>query len=280
MDLNRALTVLKKVRIDSNHIPVFSDAASLLFVRPDKGVVFFHHANLFTNPKSYPLAHRLILSVVVNKLENVDRIVTLSNFTKKTLQEHTKLDDVRIIYPYVNLPLPDKELVNKYREIFRPPMILAVGTSIEIKNFATLYKALSGTEMTVVRVGGIKTQGVPPNVKFLGEGNLTPTEISSIYAAADVLAFTSVDEGFGFPLIEAMSFGLPVVANRCTSIPEIVGNAALLVNDPFDPDELKEAVFTAIDKKKELSRKSYERSKIFSKERYLQEMQQLFNEFD
>jgi glycosyltransferase involved in cell wall biosynthesis len=77
---------------------------------------------------------------------------------------------------------------------------------------------------------------------FLGEGRLTITEISSIYAAADVLAFTSVDEGFGFPLIEAMDFGLPIVDNRRTSIPKIVGDAAIFASDPFDPDELYNAI--------------------------------------
>lgn len=278
IDLNRVLTILRKISIDPNYIPVFSDSASILFVKPNRGITFFHHANLFVNPKNYPFAHKFILNGVVRKLEKVDQVVTLSNFTKKVLQEYTRLNNIKVIYPYVNLPTPDMDLVDGYRKMYKPPIVLGVGTSIKIKNFTTLYTALSGTDMTVVRVGGAKTSGLPSNVLFLGEGNLTPTEISSIYAAADVLAFTSVDEGFGFPLIEAMHFGLPIVANRCTSIPEIVGDAAIFVSDPFDPDELYNAIKKALDNKKELSKKSYERSKIFSRDRYLRDIEQLFNE--
>ena len=242
---------------------------------PVKGIVFFHHANLFSNPNGYRFSQKFALKMIIKRLYEVDKIVTLSNYTKKTLQEHTKLDNIKVIPPYVNMPFPDAELVKKYRNIFKPPIVLAVGTSIKIKNFMVLYNAISKTDLTVVRVGGRKTSEVPSNVKFLGEGNLSPIEISSIYAAADLLALTSIDEGFGFPLIEAMSHGLPVVANRCASVPEIVGDAGILVKNPFDSLELRESIFKALDHKTELSQKSYERSKLFSKERYIEDMKNL-----
>ena len=258
MNLNRIIASLRKVSVDQSYTTVYSDATSIFYAKPIKGIAFFHHANLFTNPNEYSFSQKLALSMIIKRLERIDEIVTLSNFTKKTLQEHTKLGNIKAIPPYVNMPFPDAELVKKYRNIFKPPIILAVGTSIKIKNFVTLYKALSETDLTIVRVGGKKTSDAPSNIKFLGEGNLSSIEISSIYAAADVLAFTSVDEGFGFPLIEAMSLGLPVVANRCTSIPEIVGDAGILVKNPFDSLELRESIFKALDHKTELSQKSYE----------------------
>ena len=60
-----------------------------------------------------------------------------------------------------------------------------------------------------------------------------------------MIAFTSVDKGFEFPLIESMSLGLPVIANRCTSVPEIVGDAGILVKNLFDSNELRESIFKA-----------------------------------
>ncbi len=280
ININRALASLKRVTVDQSYTTVYSDATSIFYAKPLKGIVFFHHANLFTNPKGYPFSQKFALRIILKKLEKVDRIVTLSNFTKKTLQVHTKLNNIKVIPPYVSMPLPDAELVKKYRNIFKPPIVLAVGTSIKMKNFITLYNALSGTELTIVRVGGKKTSEVPSNVKFLGEGNLSPIEMSSIYAAADLLAFTSFDEGFGRPLIEAMSLGLPIVANRCTSVPEIVGEAGLLVKNPFDSNELRESIFKALDDKTELSKKSYERARLFSKKRYIKDMENLLDDLE
>ena len=87
-----------------------------------------------------------------------------------------------------------------------------------------------------------------------------------------MLVFTSVDEGFGIPLMEAFSLGLPVVANHCTSVPELVGNAGILVNDPFNPDELFEAINEAYFNSDKYSKKSKDRSGLFTEESFLKNL--------
>ncbi len=76
-------------------------------------------------------------------------------------------------------------------------------------------------------------------IRFLGQ--LSDDELASHYAGASALLFLSRDEGFGLPALEAMAYGCPVVAARCASLPEIVGDAGLLV-DPDDPDSAADAL--------------------------------------
>jgi glycosyltransferase involved in cell wall biosynthesis len=66
---------------------------------------------------------------------------------------------------------------------------------------------------------------------------LPPPELATVYANADLFVFPSLYEGFGFPMLEAMSQGVPVIAARSSSLPEVGGEAALYF-DPRDPNEL------------------------------------------
>jgi glycosyltransferase involved in cell wall biosynthesis len=65
------------------------------------------------------------------------------------------------------------------------------------------------------------------------------------YHAATVFAFPSLAEGFGFPPLEAMACGTPVVTSNCSSLPEVVGNAALLA-DPRDPQAIADALLRVL----------------------------------
>jgi len=287
-DLNRVIQFIKKIKIDGlDKYVFFGDGAIINFIKNvnkiQKGFVFIHHMNILKNPASYPVIHRIILKRTLKIIENSDLyIITLSKFTKKLIIDFTKIDENRIktIYPYVNLPNPKNEIVEKLRNKFNGnmPIILAVGTSIPLKNFQTLYSAVKGTDLRVIRLGGKYQKekkyilDIPNNVVFLGEGNLSLEELSSVYSMADVLAFTSTDEGFGFPLIEAMHFGLPVVGNKCTTVPEIVGDAGILINNPYDPEELREAIYRTLENHTFYKEKIKDREKLFSKDSYINSM--------
>jgi glycosyltransferase involved in cell wall biosynthesis len=67
-------------------------------------------------------------------------------------------------------------------------------------------------------------------------------ELRGLYGGAEVLVFPSLHEGFGIPCLEAMKCGVPVVAARSGAIPEVVGDAALLVDSPTDAGALAEAI--------------------------------------
>ena len=72
-----------------------------------------------------------------------------------------------------------------------------------------------------------------------------PKELNQLYASAQALCFVPYFEGFGIPIIEAMRCGCPVITSNCTSMPEIAGDAALLVN-PMEVNEIKNAMIKLI----------------------------------
>ena len=70
---------------------------------------------------------------------------------------------------------------------------------------------------------------------------MSPAELAAWYARAAIFAFPSLDEGFGMPVLEAMAAGVPVVTSNRSALPEVAGDAALLV-DPEDTEALGEAL--------------------------------------
>lgn len=110
--------------------------------------------------------------------------------------------------------------------------------------------------------------GVRARVRFLER--VSDEDLALLYNAATLFVFPSLYEGFGLPPLEAMACGTPVVAANSSSIPEIVGDAGLLV-DPTDFDALARAVERVVDDttlRAELCRKGLERAKLFSWERF------------
>ncbi|HYC20413.1 MAG TPA: glycosyltransferase family 1 protein [Candidatus Bathyarchaeia archaeon] len=102
------------------------------------------------------------------------------------------------------------------------------------------------------------------NIKLAGY--LTDSEVLSLYEEADVFVYPSLYEGFGLPVLEAMACGCPVIASNVSSLPEVVGEAGLLV-DPYNVEALARAIRTVLDDdelKREMSRKSIAQAQKFS----------------
>ena len=138
--------------------------------------------------------------------------------------------------------------------------VLTVGQLEPRKNVARLIQAVlaaaarpAANDMVLVHAGApgwfaddvaevMASAAAQRRVRFLG---FVPEEdLPPLYAAADVLAYPSLGEGFGFPVAEAMATGTPVVTSAVTSMPEVAGDAALLV-DPRSVDAIEEALLAA-----------------------------------
>lgn len=113
-------------------------------------------------------------------------------------------------------------------------------------------------------------------------GYIPDQELPVLYRNAEIFIFPSLHEGFGIPILEAMASGTPVITSNITAMPEIAGNAALLV-DPFNCDEIRDAIvkiLTTPHVKKELSEKGIRRAKEFSWSKTAQRTLEVYEEFN
>jgi glycosyltransferase involved in cell wall biosynthesis len=177
----------------------------------------------------------------------------------------TPPERVAVVYGGVDpsfQPVSDPARLGALRErlgVGEAPFILAVGVIEPRKNLSQLFEAferLRGrrevarklVKLVVVGRRGWLWQDIlaraersPWRDEIIFPGFIPESELATLYSAAAVLAFPSLYEGFGLPILEAMACGTPVVASNSSSLPEVVGKAGLQV-DPNDADELAAAL--------------------------------------
>jgi glycosyltransferase involved in cell wall biosynthesis len=143
--------------------------------------------------------------------------------------------------------------------------ILFVGTLEPRKNLAKLVEALSGQpDLPPLVVAGAQGWGdisvaASDNVKFLG--HVEERYLGGLYAAASVMAYPSLWEGFGLPVLEAMAQGTPVVTSELISTEEVAGGAAVLV-DPRNAESIRTGIRAALGDREKLSQRGIERAAL------------------
>ena len=134
-----------------------------------------------------------------------------------------------------------------------------VGQHLQIVLVGRLYGPYVASVRSRVQELGLSKRVVFP-------GNLSPDEIRSLYRAATLFVYPSLYEGFGLPILEAMASGVPTVSSDRSSLPEVAGDAALLV-DPENPEAIAHAMRRLIEDnelRQEMSRRGRERALSFS----------------
>ena len=215
------------------------------------------------------------------------RIATVSEFSKKDIAEtyHISPDKIDVVYDGAHndyRPLSHEEQALT-REHFTQghPYFLFVSTIIKRKNLTTLllafdrFKETDTQDTKLVVVGhrvwwkdelkaAYDNMRHPEDVLFVGRAE--STELARLMGSAIALAYPSLFEGFGIPILEAFHAETPVVTSNCTSMPEVAGDAALLV-EPTSVEALTEALQRlATDKalRQELIARGREQRKLFS----------------
>jgi glycosyltransferase involved in cell wall biosynthesis len=177
------------------------------------------------------------------------RIIAVSSHTKIDLCRVFDLDPARVVViPWGVDPAPESGGTGR-TELSAEPYVMAFGGEARRKNSLGIIKAFLRAvprlpEVRLVFVGmgpGAVRDAVAEEVRAAGAdarvqilGYVSEEELESLYERATCLLYLSKYEGFGLPLLEALSRGLPILAANRTSIPEVVGDAAVLV----DPDDL------------------------------------------
>lgn len=190
------------------------------------------------------------------------RVIAVSEFTKRELVELLDVPDetVRVIPNAVGEPFVAGGAVAEGE------YVLAVGTLEPRKNLPRLVEGyrragLNGVPLLVAGARGWGDVRVEADgVRWLGE--VGDDELARLYRGASCVAYVSLYEGFGLPLLEAMACGAPVVAGRTGAAEEVAGNAAVLV-DPLDPDAIAAGLAEALDRRDDLRARGLERAKAF-----------------
>lgn len=235
-------------------------------------------------------------------VQNSDTIITVSEHSKKDLikifnVEESKIKITSLAAEEYFKPL-DKEkakllLKNKYNINFE--YILYVGGFSIRKNVRSLLIAFSRTlanlskDYKVLILGAVNDEhsylvtlcdSLNISDKVVFTGYIPYEDLPYFYNSASVFVYPSLYEGFGLPPLEAMSCRVPVITSNISSIPEVVGDTALLIN-PFDTEELKVALEKVLENSvygDELARKGYERSKLFNWEKTALETLEIYRE--
>jgi glycosyltransferase involved in cell wall biosynthesis len=262
---------------------------TLPFLAPCKTVVTFHDMTFFLFPEKHTFVKRYFFKLFIRiSSKRATRLVAVSENTKKDMIEllGIRAEKISVIYETVDSryrPIDDKhlseELSRKYG--IKKRFILYVGTLEPRKNVTFLLKAyhklsidyrISHQLVIVGKKGwGYKdifstAESLAMGDQVLFTGYVPEDELPFLYNSADLFVYPSLYEGFGIPPLEALSCGTPTISSDISSMPEVVGNAGLLV-DPHNVNQLSKAMYDVlmdIELRRNLSQAGLNRAKRFA----------------
>lgn len=204
---------------------------------------------------------------------NSDFTIAPSEFSKKALREAFGLleNKVKVVPHGVDISrfAPREKKSKSIRLLFVGGLEERKGVRYLIEALSSVINIHSGVELILVGNGAQEPElkelarklNLEKHIKFAGYVNGWSNEITNYYNSADIFVFPSLKEGFGMVLMEAMACGLPVISTNTSAIPEVVGDAGILV-EPKNPQALAEAIINLIENeelRKELGKKGRKR---------------------
>ena len=288
-------------RVDLRHVPYF---ASPLIGR-DKTIVTIHDLIPLILPayRGSPLV-RVYTRLVSAGARRAAAIVTDSECSRQDILRLLRVEPARTHVVYLAAqdtfkPVRDDHVLTQVRQKYSLPQeyVLYLGGFDQRKNLGTLFAAYAAMEANLGKGAPLVIAGTPPQrdsdffpdprriaeqhdlqdrVTFVGW--VAEEDKPALYSSAVLFVFPSLYEGFGLPVLEAMSCGTAALVSDAASLPEIVGDGAL----PFDPhntEELAEAMSVLLRQKTrraELAARGLERAQLFSWEKTISQTQQVY----
>lgn len=261
----------QSVLVRARHLPLVITVHDLLPLE---------HPQLFTRfPRAQ--AHASLLA-----LRRASRILTNSEHTRQSVIERLGVSPETVVATPLGVgeafrPDPPDERWLRERFGIAGPFVLCVGTleprknlSMALRAFEAVSARIADVELAVVGPRGWRNQGFDDllrrsRARVHLTGFVSDHDLSRLYSATDCFLYPSLAEGFGLPVAEALACGAPVVTSDRTSLPEVAGDAALLV-DPGDVDSVAEPVQRMLEDPQlqaDMRRRALARAQDFSWER-------------
>ncbi len=217
--------------------------------RARRTVATFHDLFVISGEYSTPEFRARFAEQARQAAERSDVLIAVSHFTGSQLTEvlGVEASRVRVIPHGVRVPAADPSGSH------RQNLVLFVGAIQRRKNIARLVRAFESMPASwrlalagaadgfgaAVELQAIENSPRKKDIEVLGY--VSAKELEALYRRARIFAFPSLDEGFGMPVLEAMANSVPVITSTRSALPEVAGDAALLVN-PEDPEEIAAAL--------------------------------------
>jgi glycosyltransferase involved in cell wall biosynthesis len=240
------------------------------FFKRSKYIVTIHDIIPVLLPHTFTPRHRLIVRAALTRVcRQADMVIVPSQATREDILQHYRLREDRIVViPYGCdarfRPVRDPARLSQIRLKYGlPPLyMLFLGRQDPRKNVMTLLQAFARLRrarrldptlcLVVAGSPAWRSPDMCRTLQHLGlenvvcfPGTIDEEDIPALYCGAVVFVFPSLYEGFGLPVLEAMRCGVPVIASNVSAIPEVAGDAALLI-DPLNVESLSEAIWQVV----------------------------------
>ncbi|MSS73735.1 MAG: glycosyltransferase family 1 protein [Candidatus Latescibacteria bacterium] len=251
--------LLRRARVDVCHYTNY--VAPLLSGRPS--VVTFHDMTVLLLPDCSPWKKRLLLRPLIPLIaRRADAIIAVSESARQDVLRllHVPAEKVHVIHEGVApvfRPVEDAQARARVQVRYglRGPYFMAVGSVEPRKNLVRLARAFQkvrdeageGLQLLIVGGKGWRSEEIMREIRrvvgkaVVWAGYAPSEDLPALYGGAEALVYPSLYEGFGLPVIEAMACGAPVITSDNSSLKEVAGDAALLV-DPEDVDAISGAM--------------------------------------
>jgi glycosyltransferase involved in cell wall biosynthesis len=248
---------------DADVVHATNPAAVAPARRGQRLIVTVHDLAFTRYPELFPRNWRTLFRAGMRATaRRASAVLTPSSFTAMELREHTDVDAARVHVTPLAASLPADPAVDVDEVLDRlgvpRPYVLSVGTLEPRKNQARLvraYRRVAADHQHALVLNGpdgwlddelrreLAAEGAG---RIVRTRDLSGTDLDALYRGADAFAYVSLYEGFGLPVLEALARGVPTVAASTSSIPEVAGDAAVLV-DPLDGSAIEGGLRRVLD---------------------------------
>lgn len=266
---------IKKDEIDlfhapGNTFPIFTNSKLITTIHD---VMFLKSEDIIPEPQSlYQKLGKYYRKINLNWINKNERIITVSNYSKKDINEETnfELSNIEVTHlghdkDFLEFNIEEnKALKIKDKLNISDRFIYHLGGDASNKNTEQVIKVYSKLPSYIIKKYQLVITGIKHNrgkwykkiekygldkERVIFTGYISDEELKFLYNEATLFIFLSIYEGFGIPILEAMSSKTPIIASNRTVIPEIVGDGGIIV-DPDNIDEVKDKIIKILNSKK------------------------------